>query len=389
MENTLATRVRFGGFDLDLKSGELRSIGSQGADNQVLLREQSLQVLRMLIERKGKIVTREEIKKKLWPNDTIVDFDHSINATIKTLRRAPGDSADSPHYIETLARRGYRLRPAIEWLESTAGFPRGHGPVAPILQDPGGLIGRKVSHYRVLKIIGAGGMGTVYEAEDLKLGRRVALKFLPEEMTSDSVALQRFEREAQTASALNHPNICTIYEIEEHEAQPFIVMELLQGDTLRSRISGSEFEALPLVEVFDIALQVCDALQAAHEKGIVHRDIKPANIFLTTQGTVKILDFGLATLVASEETGGNDPAEASPNNHDRPSVQSVRQHAQIDAGLTRPGITAGTAGYMSPEQLRREKLDARTDLFSFGLVLYEMAAGRRAFEAETAAEIHD
>src|SRR6266542_1684713 len=232
-------------------------------------------------------------------------------------------------------------------------------------------------------------MGRGYKAEDLKLGRSVAVKFLPEDLAGDPVALQRFEREAQTASALNHPNICTIYEIEEHEVQPIIVMELLQGDTLRGRTSGSKFNALLLAEVFDIALQVCDALQAAHDKRIVHRDIKPANIFLTTQGTVKILDFGLAKLVASEETGGSDTAEASQNNHDRPSVQSVRQHAMIHALLTRPGITAGTAGYMSPEQVRREKLDARTDLFSFGLVLYEIAGGRRAFEGETVAEIHD
>jgi serine/threonine protein kinase len=337
----------------------------------------------MLIERKGKIVTREEIRKKLWPNDTIVDFDHSINATIKTLRRALGDSADNPQYIETLARRGYRFRLPVEWLESTTGFPLGQGPSAPVFPGHGGLIGRKVSHYRVLEVIGAGGMGMVYKAEDLKLGRRVALKFLPEEMSGDLVALQRFEGEAQTASALNHPNICTIYEIEEHEGQPFIVMELLQGDTLRSRISGSELEAFPLVEVFDIALQVCGALQAAHDKGIVHRDIKPANIFLTTQGTVKILDFGLAKLVASEQT------VASQNGHDGSSVQSVREHATIDVSLTHPGTTAGTAGYMSPEQVRKEKLDARTDLFSFGMVLYEMAAGQRAFAGETVAEIHD
>jgi tetratricopeptide (TPR) repeat protein len=240
----------------------------------------------------------------------------------------------------------------------------------------------------VLEVIGGGGMGMVYKAEDLKLGRSVAVKFLPEDLAGDPAALQRFEREAQTASALNHPNICTIYEIEEHEGQPFIVMELLQGDTLRGRISGSEFEALPLLEVFDIALQVCDALQAAHDKGIVHRDIKPANIFLTTQGIVKILDFGLAKLVASEETTGKDP-EASQSNHDRPSVQSVRELEMIDAGLTRPGVTAGTVGYMSPEQVRKEKLDARTDLFSFGMVLYEMAAGRPPFAGETVAEIHD
>src|SRR5258705_4579623 len=230
-------------------------------------------------------------------------------------------------------------------------------------------------------------MGMVYKAEDLKLGRSVAVKFLPEDLADDPVALQRFEREAQTASALNHPNICTIYEIEEHEGQPFIVMELLQGDTLRGRTSGSEFEALTLAEGFDIALQACDALQAAHDKRIVHRDIKPANIFLTKQGTVKILDFGLAKLVASEETGGNDPAEASQNYHDRPSVQSVRGHANIDAGLTRPGITAGTPGYMSPGQGRRGKLDAPTDLVSFGLVLYGEAAGRVPFAAAKEARI--
>jgi eukaryotic-like serine/threonine-protein kinase len=391
VENTRLTRVRLGSFELDLASGELRSIGSADATNtnKVLLREQSLLVLRMLIERKGKIVTREEIRKKLWPNDTIVDFDHSINATIKTLRRALGDSADNPQYVETLARRGYRLRLPVEWLESTTGFPRGQGPSAPVFRDPGGLIGRKVSHYRVLEVIGAGGMGMVYKAEDLKLGRSVALKFLPEDLAGDPIALQRFEREAQTASALNHPNICTIYEIEEHEGQPFIVMELLQGDTLRSRISGSEFEALPLVEVFGIALQVCDALQAAHDKGIVHRDIKPANIFLTTQGTVKVLDFGLAKLLASDETPGIDPAEASRNHRDRSMAQSASEQTKIDASLTRPGATAGTAGYMSPEQVRKEKLDARTDLFSFGMVLYEMAAGQRAFVGETVAEIHD
>src|SRR5882724_13717218 len=157
MENSRLTRVRFGSFELDLESGELRSIGTEEANNnKVLLREQSLLVLRILIERRGKIVTREEIKKKLWPNDTIVDFDHSINATIKTLRRALGDSADKPQYIETLARRGYRLRLPVEWLESTAWSLRGQDYGAPVFPDPGGLIGRKVSHYRVVEVIGAG-----------------------------------------------------------------------------------------------------------------------------------------------------------------------------------------------------------------------------------------
>jgi tetratricopeptide (TPR) repeat protein len=188
---------------------------------------------------------------------------------------------------------------------------------------------------------------------------------------------------------LNHPNICTIYEIEEHEGQPFIVMELLQGSTLAGHTFGPEFEARPLVEVVSIALQVCEALQAAHAKGIVHRDIKPANIFLTTQGMVKILDFGLAKLAASEETAGMDRSEAAPKYDGFSDAQNAGEPTRIDASLTRPGITAGTAGYMSPEQVRSEQLDARTDLFSFGMVLYEMAAGRRAFTGESAAEIHD
>jgi len=394
MENSRLTRVRFGSFELDLESGELRSIGTEEANNnKVLLREQSLLVLRILIERRGKIVTREEIKKKLWPNDTIVDFDHSINATIKTLRRALGDSADKPQYIETLARRGYRLRLPVEWLESTTGSPRSQGLSAPVFPEPGGLIGRKVSHYRVLEVIGAGGMGMVFKAEDLKLGRLVALKFLPEEFAGDAVALKRFEREAQTASALNHRNICTIYEIEEHERQPFIVMELLEGDNLRDRLSASEPKALPPPELLVIAVQICDGLQAAHDKGIIHRDIKPANIFLTWQGTVKILDFGLAKLAVAEEgpetvvtnVSGSTSPSSSPGH-------TWKQDASIDRtciSLTGGSMAAGTAGYMSPEQVRKETLDLRTDLFSFGMVLYEMATGQRAFEGNTVAVVHD
>jgi DNA-binding winged helix-turn-helix (wHTH) protein/tetratricopeptide (TPR) repeat protein len=372
-------RVRFGAFELDLSTGELRSTETPDS-NKVLLREQVFQVLRMLLERGGKIVTREEIKAKLWPNDTVVDFDHSINVTIKTLRRALGDSADNPRYIETLARRGYRLTVATEYLESAPGIARGEAP-SPLAyaEALGGLIGQKVSHYRVLEVIGGGGMGMVYRAEDLKLGRSVALKFLPQELTSDSVAMQRFEREARAASSLNHPNICTIHAIEEHEAQPFIVMELLEGETLRSRMAALEPKALPFHELSEIARQVCSGLEAAHQRGIIHRDIKPANIFLCKSGVAKILDFGLAKLAGDAGLEKGEAASAT--------TTSAADHLKRD--LTRTGTTAGTAGYMSPEQVRHEALDTRTDLFSFGLVLYEMAAGQRAFTGPTVVDVHE
>ncbi len=227
-----------------------------------------------------------------------------------------------------------------------------------------------------------------YKAEDLKLGRRVALKFLPEEMAEDPVALKRFEREARTASSLNHANICTIYEIEEYESEPFIAMELLDGCTLRDRLIALGPGALPLDELLEIALQICDGLQAAHASGIIHRDIKPANIFLTSSSPVKILDFGLAKLLEADDPAERDSYRPTPDSVN-PSQDSVP--ATDDLNLTRTGMHTGN-GQLSclPEQARkRRKLDARTDLFSFGAVLYEMATGQRAFTGDDATTVRD
>ncbi|MBZ5689757.1 MAG: protein kinase [Acidobacteriia bacterium] len=350
------------------------------------LPEQSIKILAMLLERPNEVVLREEIRKKLWPNDTAVEFDHSINAAIKRLRQALGDSPEASRFIETLARRGYRWIFPIQssadgsdsQLDPCTAIPR-----TGMAQIAGGLIGRKVSHYRVLEILGGGGMGVVYKAEDLKLGRRVAIKFLPEELGGDPKALERFEREARAASALDHPNICAIHEFGEHDNQPFLVMPLLQGETLRDRIV-EQSGPLAVGTLVDIAIQVCEGVNAAHQKGIIHRDIKPANIFLTERGDAKILDFGVAKLLDSSE-----PAESLP---DRDVIEASQPKKMSQSGflqLTRTGVALGTEGYMSPEQVRGEVLDARTDLFSFGLVLYEMATGRRAFGGDTVAEIHD
>jgi len=391
MEPTLQKCARFGSFSLDLKAGELRS-----GSTTVLLQEQPLQVLRILVENEGDLVSREEIRKILWPNDTIVEFEHSINAAINKLRKALADPAAEPQYIQTVARRGYRFMVPVEWeTPADSEFPSGEvstsddGAAVRTRPEPGTLTGRTVSHYRVLDIIGGGGMGVVYRAEDLKLGRRVALKFLPEELGNDSPALQRFEQEARTASSLNHFNICTIYEFGEHEGQPFLVMELLEGETLRDRLSIAGDKGLPLGELLELSIQVTEGLQAAHEKGIIHRDIKPANIFLTNKGVCKILDFGLAKLLEAGE-----PEKAAPQGANAAMPKDSIFNAPLDDGsivshLTRTGLAIGTAGYMSPEQVNGEKLDARTDVFSFGLVLYEMATGHRAFGGKTAVEVHD
>ena len=387
MKDTLPYRVRLGVFEVDLRVGELR----QADGSVLLLPEQSLQVLRMLVEAGGELVTRDKIQQKLWPNDTVVEFDHSINTAIKKLRRALGDSSEKPRYIETIAKRGYRLVVAVERIGGASSDDSSSGDVSSdhtgivgrIEPALGGLIGKKVSHYRVLSVIGGGGMGVVYRAEDLKLGRQVALKFMPEELGSDVQALERFSLEARAASSLDHSNICPIFEFGEHEGGPFIVMQLLEGQTLRDRLATAKGQrALPLEELLDIGIQVSDGLQAAHDKGIIHRDIKPANIFITNKrGTCKILDFGLAKLLE-----GSEEDEVG----ERPESPAVILPATPGSShLTRTGVMVGTAGYMSPEQVRGEELDARSDLFSFGLVLYEMATGQRAFGGQTAAVLHD
>ena len=303
-----------------------------------------------------------------WP-DSFVE-DSNLTQTVFMLRKALGETRDQP-YILTVPGRGYRfVAPVIKPApvkEAAALLSQ-----SPITEN---LTGKKISHYRVLQLLGGGGMGVVYQAEELKLGRQVAMKFLPGELASDPAAFERMQREARAASALDHPNICAIYELDEHEGRPFIVMQLLEGKTLRQWIenSASEHKHARLNQLLDLAVQIADGLEAAHQKGIIHRDIKPANIFITSRGEAKILDFGVAKFLELPELA--------------PALAQRKKHTGCQPG--RPEPAHHGAHHLSPEQIRGERLDARSDLFSLGLVLYEMATGCRAFAGDTAAVIRE
>jgi serine/threonine protein kinase/Tol biopolymer transport system component len=372
-----AERIRFGGdFELDLRAYELRRAG------RVLKLERiPMELLLFLIESHEYLVTREQIIERLWGKDVFLNTDGSINAAIRKIRQALKDDPEDPRFLQTVTGRGYRFIAPITML----GPAREAETVEPSDSRLENLAGRKISHYRILQVLGGGGMGVVYQAEDLKLGRRVAIKFLPAEMGTDAKAFGRIEREARAASALEHPNICPIYELGEHDGQPFIVMQLLEGQTLREWIersaglnTGQRLRAL-----LPLGVQIADGLETAHQKGIIHRDIKPANLFITNRGEAKILDFGVAKFL--DRTDG-----ASHGLLGGAAVTDKIPHpagALPDASLTETGASVGTPCYASPEQVRGDKLDARTDLFSLGLVLYEAATGKQAFVGNTATEI--
>ncbi len=354
----MSGQARFGPFALRLETADLEVDGTT-----VRLPEQQFQILLLLLKKSGGVVSREEIRRALWPNDTIVEYDRSINTAILKLRSALEDLGGQEPWIETIPRRGYRLQATAQMPALVMPAPKAESSATQIRQ--GSLVGQRVSHYRVLEVLGGGGMSVVYKGEDLKLDRPVALKFLAEELGRQPEVLKRLEREARTASSLNHPNICTIYEIGEHEQRPFLVMEYLEGETLRSIIEKQKIvpaggsHPLPPEKLLNYGIQMARGLAAAHSLGIIHRDIKPANIYVTKAGTVKLLDFGVAL---QSIPGPLEDAPFSPSSK------------------TGPG--SGTFDYMSPEQATGELTDQRSDLFSLGIVLAEMFTGVHPFRNE-------
>jgi serine/threonine protein kinase/tetratricopeptide (TPR) repeat protein len=364
--------IKFGeGFQLDVRTFELRRSGKA-----LKLERIPMELLVLLVEQRGQLVTREQIVERIWGKDIFLNTDNSINAAIRKIRQVLKDDPDRPRFVLTVTGKGYRFVAPIE--EASA------APAAPAVSPPApsgeSLLGKRISHYRIVQILGGGGMGVVYKAEDLKLSRPVALKFLPSELASDPVAFERLQREARAASSLEHPNICAIYQLGEHEGQPFIVMQLLEGQTLREWIESAAGKPTPerVRETIELAIQITDGLQVAHQKGIIHRDIKPTNIFITRHGA-KILDFGVAKFV--------DVAEKA-----EPTLASASEGSMVGPAnphLTRTGASVGTPSYLSPEQIRHENIDGRSDLFSLGIVLYEMATGQRAFSGNTATVIRE